>query len=327
MRGWVLGALVAGIGLAACSSSENAEFPPEVTALAIQTAAKVKTEALRPAVETVVNGRVSEIPLQSTFNMQAPLTHTNSGEFIAGELRALGYAPTLEKFDSGLPGTNVYVDIPGDSPELVLVSGHHDAWYQSGADDNGTALAVLIEVARSLKDVHLRRSVRVIAFDREEEGLLGSGAYVRAHEGDRIRIVLNMDCVGYASHDPGSQDAPPGFALRDTGDFLAALANGPAHADAVRFVRLAGQFQNGVDVLALLSPGDSSYPGVGAFMRSDHAPFWARGVPGLFITDTANFRNHNYHTPDDTPEKLDYEFLRQSAQLVVAATVAFAESE
>ena len=104
------------------------------------------------------------------------------------------------------------------------------------------------------------------------------------------------------SSEAGSQDAPTGFALRDRGDFIAVLANGPARADATRMIHVAAQLPMPVDVVGLLTPGDSDYPGVGAFLRSDHAHFWFRGIPALFVTDTADFRNHHYHTPDDQPD-------------------------
>jgi Zn-dependent M28 family amino/carboxypeptidase len=52
--------------------------------------------------------------------------------------------------------------------------------------------------------------------------------------------------------------------------------------------------------------------------RSDHAPFWAAGVPAVMITDTANFRNPHYHRPSDTPDTLDYDFMGNVARTLVA---------
>jgi hypothetical protein len=50
--------------------------------------------------------------------------------------------------------------------------------------------------------------------------------------------------------------------------------------------------------------------------RSDHAPFWAEGIPALMETDTAEFRNPNYHKPTDTPDTLDYRFMTEVARLL-----------
>jgi hypothetical protein len=316
------------VACAGCAGPKDGQFNPTAIALAQEAAQGVDTNEIRGSVEALVAVRAGETPLPSSWSIRQPLVHRNSLQFVAGAFRALGYSPVMESFGDGdLSGTNVYVDIPGESPQLVIVSGHHDAWFQSGADDNGSAIAVLIEAARAFRGRHPHRSVRIIAFDREEEGMLGATAYLLAHGSESIRIVLNLDCVGYASHEGGSQAAPPGFGLRDIGDFIAILANSEAHADAARVVRLSSQMPQPVETLGLLTPGDGIYPAVGAFRRSDHAPFWTRGIPALFVTDTADYRNKNYHTPDDTPEKLDYDFSGRVAQLVVGAAAAFAEND
>ena len=70
---------------------------------------------------------------------------------------------------------------------------------------------------------------------------------------------------------------------------------------------------------------DHRSPGTGDFHRSDHSQAWAQGTPGLFLTDTTNFRNEHYHTETDLPETLDYGFLTQVGQLVVAGAWAMAE--
>ena len=57
-------------------------------------------------------------------------------------------------------------------------------------------------------------------------------------------------------------------------------------------------------------------------LRSDHAPFWRAGLPALMWTDTAEFRNPNYHRPTDTPETLDYEFMAEVARLLVHVVLA-----
>lgn len=314
--------------VASCGAARDAQFSGDALAAAQRAAPGADASALRPFIEQLVALRGAEPPVLSRYSERQGITHFNSLGLVVDRLTSLGYPPVFEAFGEGeLAGTNVYADLAGDTPELVLVSGHHDAWFQSGADDNGSALAVILETARALKGQRFRRTVRFIAFDREEEGLLGAQAYTDKHAGESIRMVINMDCVGYASHEAGSQGAPTGFALRDRGDFIAVLANRPAVPDATRFIHLAAQLPSPVDVVGLLTPGDSDYPGVGAFLRSDHAHFWFRGIPALFVTDTADFRNHHYHTPDDQPDTLDYDFLSRVAQLVAASAAAFAETE
>src|SRR5262249_52273500 len=159
-------AVVTAVFYGACSSSGDAQFGAEAITAAQDATTRVDGDALRAAVEGVVDVRATENPIVSAYAIQKPLVHVNSKNFVLAAFAALGYQPVQEDFgQADVAGTNVYVNIPGDLPELVIVSGHHDAWFQSGADDNGSAIAVLVETARALKDQHLHRSVRVIAFD------------------------------------------------------------------------------------------------------------------------------------------------------------------
>lgn len=326
MKRSILPLLAALFVLHACRSTDS-EFAAPVVARAQNVAARIDGGTLKTHVAAIVDARTKETPVVSPYSIQKPHTHLNSAQYMLDAFTALGYAPVGEKSSAnGMDLTNVYVDIPGQLPDLVLLTGHHDAWFQSGADDNATALAVLLEGARVLKDTRPTKSIRIIAFDGEEEGLIGAQRYFAAHASEHVAMAINMDCVGYASNEKGSQDAPPGLALRDTGDFLTAIANEPARSAATQVVHLSTLMPSPVYMIGLIAPGDGYTPGTAGFLRSDHGPFWEAGIPALFFTDTADFRNHNYHTPDDTPEKLDYDFLKRSASLIVGAVAAFAES-
>lgn len=312
----------------ACETQRTAPFAQSARDRAVQVAATVDGAALRRHVEGIVAEHKAEEPVVSRWSTRAPYTHLKSAQYVSSTFASLGLSPQVERATiSGEDYSSIYVDLPGTRPEMVLVSGHHDALHQSGADDNASAVAVLLEAARILKDTKPKRTIRIIAFDGEEKGLLASGAYVDAHRGDPIRAVVNMDCVGYASHAEGSQEAPPGLSLRDAGDFIAVIANGPAADDLSRVLGLAPAMPSPVDALGLLVSRDGWTPATGDFLRSDHAPFWIAGVPALFFTDTADFRNKNYHTANDTPDKLDYEFLRRVAAYVIGTVAAVAENE
>jgi Zn-dependent M28 family amino/carboxypeptidase len=327
VRAWLAPVVAAILCVAACSQ-DDAEFSAAATTRGRDVAGKVDAAKLKAHVAAIVDGRIKEPPVVSRYGLEVVHTHIHSAEYMIQELTALGYTPVAERTNENeMPLTTVYVDIPGRRPELVLLTGHHDAWYQAGADDNATALAVMLEAARILKDTMPARSIRIIAFDGEEEGSIGAKRYLALHARDQIAMVVNMDCVGYASHQSGSQDAPTGLSLRDTGDFLAAIVNEPTRGGVSRVLHLSNTLPAPVDVLGLIAPGNGITPATGNFLRSDHGPFWAAGIPAIFLTDTANFRNHNYHTADDTPEKLDYDFLARSAAFAIGAVAAFAESE
>lgn len=293
----------------------------------VQAASAVDGSQLGPHVQALLAARQTEEPVLSSYFRDMPLRRTQAADYIDRAWRAAGFTPTHETAEqNGVRTDNFYVDIRGSvQPEqYILITGHYDNWHL-GADDNASAIAVLLQAAQVFASRRPGRSIRIVAFDREEEGLTGSERFAALHESDIIRAVLNMDCVAYLSHAENSQSAPPGLGLRSVGDFLAVLSNEPAAQLLSRVARLAPQLPQPVDVLGLVAPADGHNAGAAAFLRSDHAPFWRRGIPALFFTDTANFRNPNYHRKSDLPETLDYDFLARNAQLIIAAAAALAE--
>jgi Zn-dependent M28 family amino/carboxypeptidase len=326
-RIWPLSAVVVGFVLIHCSTTTDVFSPPAVER-GKAAAGQVDGEALKKHVANIVQGRTQEDGATTKVALREMITRQNVGKYLTDTYKAMGYEPKLETNNVSVgENTSIVVEIPGERPDVVLLTGHYDAWFQSGADDNGSALAVMLEAARVLKDTKPKRTIRIVAFDREEEGIIGSAEYHREHAADPLFIVLNMDCVGFAKHEDGTQDAPPGLGLRDKGDFLAAIANESAQTELVRFVRLSNDVPRFVDVVGLLAPGNSRNPATGAFLQSDHVPFWDADVPALFLTDTATFRNPHYHTKEDLPDTLDYDFLARTGQLIVGAVAAFAEHE
>jgi len=128
--------------------------------------------------------------------------------------------------------------------------------------------------------------------------------------------------VGYASSSPGSQRVPPGLpvAISDKGDFLGLLANRHSTVFMDSVLRQAVTYTPHLPVTGLkVHFGLEKYFPVLA--RSDHAPFWEQAIPALMWTDTSEFRNYNYHRHTDTPDTLDYGFLRSVAQLLTACVV------
>jgi aminopeptidase YwaD len=211
------------------------------------------------------------------------------------------------------------------SPPPLIVAAHYDTVEASpGADDNASALAVLLEVARSLGGVPLARGVRFIAFCLEEENLLGSLAYAASLQAANEEIcgAIVLECVGYARSEEGSQQKPSDIpvTLPTVGDFLGMVGNA-ASAHLVKAVEAAAN-----DAVPDLKTISLVVPGNGELLpdtrRSDHAAFWHYGYPAVMLTDTANFRNPHYHQPTDTFETLNLDFLEQVARAVTAAAIA-----
>jgi Peptidase family M28 len=303
------------------------ELSQAEVARAIDVAALVERDRLVSHVQALVDTREGEEGELPPWGPDAPLLRTMARTYIVSQLRASGLEPVEEvETRDGIESANILLDIPGaERPdELVIVSAHYDCWYL-GADDNASGIAVLLEAARILAQAPPpARTIRLLAFDREEEGLLGSRRYAERHRGDRVALVINLDGVGYSDSTPGSQESLPGLVTPSTGDFLAVVGSGGSRTALSQAAALSSQMPDPVFVVGVITPGDSRYPGVGDLLRSDHAWFWVADVPALFFTDTANFRNPHYHEPTDLPDTLDYDFLERVAMLTIGAAAAFA---
>src|SRR5438445_13507251 len=108
-------------------------------------------------------------------------------------------------FDADLNGFNVVGELPGTdkADEVVMIGGHFDSWHTgTGATDNAAGSAVMMEAMRLLKvsGVKLRRTVRIGLWGGEEEGLLGSKEYIKAHYGDPATTMLKPEHAKLAGY-------------------------------------------------------------------------------------------------------------------------------
>ena len=201
------------------------------------------------------------------------------------------------------------------SPDKVLILGaHYDTVPGSpGADDNSSAIAVLLEVARNIQKISLGSTLKLVAFTLEECGYAGSVHYAeRAREGgEKILGMISLEMVGFTGP---RQDYPPYLDPKyypNVGDFIGIVGNERSEA-LWEIVRRS--FKTHIPQLPsefLLVPGNGE--GMEEVRLSDHSPFWDHGFPALLVTDTAFLRNPNYHLPSDAIETLDFEFMRKVA--------------
>lgn len=249
-------------------------------------------------------------------------------------LTAAGFAVELQDLRGrgmNVIGTRRGATLPD---EAVILSAHYDHIRGCrGADDNASGVAVLFEAARYFASRQTDRTLILAFWDLEEEGLTGSGIYAARAKGrgESIRLAISLDGVGFANHAKGSQKLPSAiasllpsvqkrlFANDNRGNFIAALADSECGGfiDAFEQVGVAIQqpaFGVELSTMTRLLLLDAA--------RSDHASFWLNGYPGVLVTDTANFRNPNYHCEDgaDDPGTLDYDFLNRVATVVIRAT-------
>jgi len=243
------------------------------------------------------------------------------GDWIAREFASFG----LQTFRQG-EYDNVIASTCNDfSAVRVLVGAHFDSVPASpGADDNASAVAAMLAVAKAISRCP-GTPVGFVAFNREEDGMLGSTDFVENFLSGRnhcIELVHVLEMVGFSSSEPGSQRVPPGLPikLRDRGDFIGVIANSGSnkHIDGIR--ELAQQIvpQLPLASLKVVLGIERFFP---VLLRSDHSSFWAASIPALMWTDTAEFRNPNYHQPTDLPDTLDWRFLADVTRLLVADVV------
>jgi len=238
-----------------------------------------------------------------------------AAEYIESRLRAHGYSPSRQTYEvSRLPLSNIEATLEGssDPDDIIVLGAHYDTVGECpGANDNGTGVAALLELARRFAGQPQPRTVRFVAFVNEEPPFfqtaqMGSVVYANAAKarGDRIAGMLSLETMGYYSDERGSQQYPV-EAMRgvypDVGNFIGFVSNGESRG----LLDVAARaFTAGERVKLEAAAMAADLPGAG---WSDHWSFWQAGYRALMVTDTAPWRYPWYHTPQDTPDKLDFE--------------------
>ena len=233
-------------------------------------------------------------------------------EFLSRELESYGYRTSYQgRFRNVLA-------LPDGPGPYTLVCAHYDSVPRTpGADDNASAVAVLLGVARSRPP-----ATAFVCFNQEEDGLLGSSdfvAWLDTPGAPEVGDVHVLEMVGFTDMRVGSQQVPPPiprFLLpRDRGDFVGVVGLGAGHRLAAKVRNTAAGALGVPPVVSLQAPRRllDIAPDLG---MSDHLPFVVCGRPAVMWTDTAYFRTPHYHELSDTPDTLDYGFMAGVQRLV-----------
>ena len=241
-----------------------------------------------------------------------PENMARAADWIADELRRAGAAVSMQPFETlGARYRNVVATYGPDTPDVVVVGAHYDvAGEMPGADDNGSGVAGLLELADLLGDAKPARRVDLVAFANEEAPYfgtagMGSEVYASALEkaGRGVRGMICLEMIGCFTDAADSQRLPFGV-LRliypTRGDFIAVVGSAGG-AGIVRGVKRSMLRASDLPVRSINAPRF-----VHGVDLSDHSTFWTRGLPAVMVTDTAFYRNPRYHTENDTPDTLDY---------------------
>lgn len=211
-------------------------------------------------------------------------------------------------FDNDLQGYNVLAEIPGTDPklkdEIVMLGGHLDSWHgATGATDNAAGCSVMMEVVRILKTLNLqpKRTIRIALWSGEEEGLLGSRAYVKNHVADTAngQWILKPDqskISAYYNLDNG------------TGKIRGVYLQGN-EAERAIFAGWLEPFNDmGAKTITINNTGGT-----------DHLSFDRAGVPGFqFIQDEIEYDTRTHHTNMDTYDHLVPDDLKQAAVIIAS---------
>jgi len=219
-----------------------------------------------------------------------------------------------------------------------IVGAHYDTVGGSpGADDNGSGVAAMLEIARVISNESLQPSIEFVGFSFEEQGLEGSqqmAAQARA-AGKDIAGVIVLDMIGYTCSEPGCQSYPngplPPEAPND-GTFVAALGDSASAPLLDSFLQASATAVPDLAVLGVSEQEDCDVPVPPAYcgllqLGSDQRPFWQNGYQALLLVDTAGYRNPNYHHPSDTLSTLDVSFSADVANAALAAVATAATAD
>jgi hypothetical protein len=264
-------------------------------------------------------------------------THTSNLDRVASYIRARlsetsGRLSEQPFTISGNTYRNVICSFGPQSNERIIVGAHYDSYHEyPAADDNASGVAGLIELARLLSPTNLPMQVDLVAYTLEEPPYFGTahmGSVMHARslrkDGINVKAMLSLEMIGYFSDAPGSQSFPVSL-LRafypSQGNFIAVVGS-LGEGGMARRVKRAMIGSSSLPVYSINAP--RFVPGVDF---SDHLSYWKAGYEALMITDTAFFRNHNYHTANDTAEKLDYRRMAMVVAGVYGAVIDLSSSE
>ena len=235
-------------------------------------------------------------------------------DFITRSLEDAGYEVRFQEFrNDGVAFRNIIAVRKGTAPGRYVIGAHYDACEPDdesdsnpGADDNASAVAALLALARRMP-ARPRHTVEMVFYACEEppwfdtDGM-GSAHHARACRVGDVKGMICLEMLGCFSEEEGSQPSHfpgQGLLVPDKGNFIAVVGNLDSFTLARRAARhLAKRIRT---VRANIPFAQDS-----ALYFSDHRNYAPRGIPSIMVTDTAMLRNNRYHEASDTPDTLDY---------------------
>jgi hypothetical protein len=241
-----------------------------------------------------------------------------AADFILSELQRYGYSPFEQKYKAGgIEYRNIIASYGPENGPRFIVGAHYDvAGEKPGADDNASGVASLLALADLFKKYSPVIGCRIdfVAYTLEEPPFFMTkemGSYVHAKflRDSKVKVkgMISLEMIGFYSDALNSQIYPLPFMklfYPSKGNFIGVVGNF-ASSGLVRYVRDRMRAAD-IDVESLKAP--SCLIGVDF---SDHRNYWKFGYPAVMITDTAFYRNPNYHSASDTIDTLNFDRMKE----------------
>ncbi len=259
----------------------------------------VSTQELSGYIPTSING--NPYTIQSRYWLSEG--NEMAAEWIYERFEDYGYSPEYQLFDNtgiNVIATKTGTNFPG---QYFIICGHYDDMPSGGtapgADDNASGTVATLEAARILASYDFPYTIKFIAWDEEEIGLVGSYYYANqaATNGDTILGVINLDMIAWDSD----------------GDNKVSIATNNNSAELTSDM---------VDVMQMYVP--ELDPNFISTTASDHSPFWQNGYPAVLLIEDWNDFNAYYHTPGDHFDILDIPYFLKNTRASLATLLSLA---
>jgi len=235
---------------------------------------------------------------------------SNALKYLSSEYQNLGYKTEIKEFGSMFnKGNNFIATKKGsDSSKVIIVSSHIDSVGNAGANDNGTGTIGTLAISKALASYDFKYDLRILGFDKEEKGLVGSKQYVKSlsqTEKNKIIGVINFEMMGTNS--------------RKDGHFHIIDCNRP---ESVFITNVMEGIVNWHKLGLTKVPGCTN--------RSDHASFWKANVPAIVISE--NFFGGDsdkcYHRKcDQFDARLDFSYMEKITTAVASTAYKLLEAQ
>ena len=233
---------------------------------------------------------------------------TLAGEYIYHAFEEMGLNVEFHEWQyAGFHSKNVVATLPSSDPSSIgeyILCGHYDTVAGApGADDDGSGTAAVLAIASVLRNYQFNHTIRFITFSGEEVGTYGSFSYAReaSYRGDNIIAVLNMDMIGYANTAEGGRTLR--FFPPDRSIWVAQYAR-----------QISQKYSNIIDMTVDILP---------AYRGADNQAFVDYGYDGVWIAHQDGYPFG--HSPEDTPEHLNWSYYVKATKLMIAITAEIAQ--